>query len=115
MRRDLARFTEKPFSDRRPKRHRPLVCTRRMHAPRVYAKIRCTNVGGNARELAREKAAKKAKDLSKSKQKETGTSLQARKERCVYRAPFCSMRRADALLQRCRGSQAEAEGERASV
>ena len=40
-------------------------------------------VGGNQRDLAREKNKKKQEALAKGKAKESGTTLQARKERCV--------------------------------
>ena len=39
--------------------------------------------GGNQRDLAREKNKKKQEALAKGKTKESGTTLQARKERCV--------------------------------
>ena len=41
----------------------------------------CT--GGNQRDLAREKAKKKQEAVAKGKNKESGTTLQARKERYV--------------------------------
>lgn len=46
-------------------------------------------VGGNQRDLARQKNAKKQNEMTKGKRNEDGLSSAARKQRCASRKPLC--------------------------